>query len=209
MNHLFQLQPNFFLRKLYPKAIWNGERNKKCIYLTFDDGPIAGLSEWVLDELKYFNAKATFFCVGENILKEKAIFERIKNEGHLVANHTMRHVKGFKNTIANYLVEADNCRELTNNYYFRPPYGQLKIGQYKSLINKGYKIVFWDVISYDYENISGEMCVKNVLKHTENGSIILFHDSKRAEKNLKYTLPVFLKHFSENGFEFKSMAEDF
>lgn len=179
--------------------------NEKIIYLTFDDGPIPGLTEWVLDELKKYDAKATFFCVGANILKHESIFERIKKEGHLVANHTMFHTKGFKNTVRDYLREVEDCKKLVGNKLFRPPYGQLKRSQYRALHKRGYNIVFWDVISYDYEKISPQACLQNTTKNTRNGSIVLFHDNVKAEKNLRYALPLFLKHFANLQFQFKAL----
>ncbi len=182
------------------------DRTDKSIYLTFDDGPIPELTEWVLDQLKFFGVKATFFCVGANILKHPAIFERIQREGHAVANHTMTHTKGFKNTVGDYVKEVEDCRKLVNNGLFRPPYGQLKRSQYKSLIDKGYKIILWDVISYDFEKISPEKCADNVLRNTRNGSIVLFHDNIKAEGNMKYALPLFLKQFLNRGYSFKTLA---
>ncbi len=205
MKNLLLIQPKSFLKKLYPKAVWKINTTEKIIYLTFDDGPIPELTEWVIDELNKYNAKATFFCVGANIIKNPSIFNRIITEGHQVANHTMYHSKGFKNTVKDYLAEVNECKRLIQNNLFRPPYGQLKRSQYKALINNKYKIVFWDVISYDYEKITGEQCAKNVLSHTKNGSIVLFHDNIKAEKNLKYTLPLFLKHFANLQFEFKAL----
>lgn len=199
------IQPKLLVRKIYPKAIWNYGRSEKNIYLTFDDGPIPGLTEWVLDELAKYKAKATFFCVGANILKHPAIFERIKAEGHVVANHTMHHIKGFKYNVADYLREAEACKKLTGNNLFRPPYGQMKRGQYQALCNRNYKIILWDVISYDYEAIPETTCARNVLHNTRNGSIVLFHDNWKAEKNMKYALPVFLEHFSKLGYQFKSL----
>lgn len=181
------------------------DTREKIIYLTFDDGPIPGLTEWVLDELKKYNAKATFFCVGANILKHSLIFERIKSENHTVANHTMQHVKGFKTNVSEYMAEVENCGKLVGNKLFRPPYGQLKPIQYKALRAKGYKIIFWDVISYDYEKIEETACLNKVLKNTGNGSIVLFHDNVKAEKNLRYTLPLFLKHFANLHFQFKAL----
>lgn len=178
---------------------------EKTIYLTFDDGPIPQLTEWVLDQLKQFNIKATFFCVGANILKNPIIFERIKLEGHVVANHTMFHSKGFKNTVGDYMKEVDECRELVQTNLFRPPYGQLKPSQYRALRAKSYKVILWDVISYDFEKIKPEQVAHNVLTKTKNGSIVLFHDNIKAEKNMKYALPLFLKHFSEQGFAFKTL----
>ena len=205
MKKLFLIQPNLLLRKFYPKAVWNLERNEKIIYLTFDDGPVPGLSEWVLDELEKFNAKATFFCVGANIQRHPEVFSRIKADGHLVANHTMHHNRGFSSPSSTYLAEADECRSLVGNDLFRPPYGQLKPAQYKGLLDRGYKIIFWDVISYDFERIPEKKCAQNVLNNATNGSIVLFHDNVKAEKNLKYALPIFLKQFSRKGFSFKSL----
>ncbi len=193
------------MRRLYGKALWNFSRKEPGIYLTFDDGPVPGLTEWVLDELKHFNVHATFFCVGENILKHPALFDRIKNEGHTVANHSMTHVRGFKSNLQNYIDEAETCRKLVQNNLFRPPYGQLKRSQYRALLDRGFRIVLWDVISYDYEQISEKRVAANVLKNTKNGSIVLFHDNVKAEKNLKHALPLFLQHFSKQGFVFKTL----
>jgi peptidoglycan/xylan/chitin deacetylase (PgdA/CDA1 family) len=204
LKNLFLIQPKGLIRNIYPQATWKINTNEKALYLTFDDGPVPGLTEWVLDELKKFNAKATFFCVGDNVQKHPAIFERIKAENHTVANHTMRHIKGFKNNVKTYMKEVEECESLVHNKLFRPPYGQLKLSQYRALRDKGYKIVLWDVISYDYENIPGESCLNNTLNSKE-GSIVLFHDNVKAEKNLRYTLPLFLKHFANLQFEFKAL----
>lgn len=202
MKNFLLIQPKSFLKLIYPKALWRINTSEKIIYLTFDDGPIPGLTEWVLDELQKFNAKATFFCVGANIIKNPAIFERIKQEGHRVANHTMRHPKGFNTETLNYINETEECRKIVKNDLFRPPYGQLKRSQYKALLDNGFKIIFWDVISYDYERISEKACAKNVISNTKPGSIVLFHDNYKAEKNLRYTLPLYLKHFAHLHYKF-------
>ena len=180
-------------------------RVEKQVYLTFDDGPVPGITEWVLDTLKEYNVTATFFCVGANIRNNPSIFERIKAEGHAVANHTMFHTKGFKSSTGDYLREVEDCRKLTGNLLFRPPYGQLKRSQYKALVNRGYKIVLWDVISYDFEKIPAEECAGNVLKNTKNGSIILFHDNPKAERNIKYALPLFLEEFKSKQYNFRTL----
>ncbi|MBX3163213.1 MAG: polysaccharide deacetylase family protein [Bacteroidetes bacterium] len=206
MNKSLLIQPNRLLRNLYPKAVWNLSRKEKTIYLTFDDGPIPELTEWILDELAKHKATATFFCVGQNIVKNKPVFERMVREGHQVANHTVTHIKGFKHSVAEYLLQANECRALVNNNLFRPPYGRMKRAQYKALLKQGFKIVMWDVITYDYENISPEACAHKAVKHTQNGSIVLFHDNIKAEANVKYALPLFLKHFSEKGFVFKGLT---
>jgi peptidoglycan-N-acetylglucosamine deacetylase len=189
-------------------VIWNFERDEKIIYLTFDDGPIPELTDWVLDQLKLYNAKATFFCVGANIIKHKQVYDRIINEGHVAGNHTMYHSKGFIHKVEPYINEAEDCKLLVGNNLFRPPYGQLKRGQYRELIKRGYKVIMWDVISYDYEKIAPKKCARNAINHTRNGSIVLFHDNIKAEKNLKYTLPLFLRTFSEKGYQFKGICCD-
>ncbi len=205
MRNLLLIQPKGVLQKLYPKALWKVNTNNKEIYLTFDDGPIPSLTEWVLDTLKQYDAKATFFCVGSNILKNNTIFEKIKHEGHTVANHTMFHTKGFSTTVADYMSEVVQCKELVKNNLFRPPYGKLKRSQYKALQKNNYKVVFWDVISYDYEKITPEQCLNNVVKNTKEGSIVLFHDNIKAEENLKFALPNFLSHFKNLNYTFKSL----
>lgn len=205
MKNFLLIQPKKFLKFIYRNAFWRINTAEKIIYLTFDDGPIKELTEWVLDELHKHQAKATFFCVGANILKNPEIFNRIVQEGHVVANHTMFHPKGFKTKTSEYLSEVETCEKLVKNKLFRPPYGQLKQSQYKALLKNNFKIVFWDVISYDYEKISEKACLNNVIKNTKPGSIVLFHDNYKAEKNLRYTLPHFLKHFSALNYKFKAI----
>jgi peptidoglycan/xylan/chitin deacetylase (PgdA/CDA1 family) len=203
LNHLLLLQPSPLLKRIYPQVTWNMDRAEPSIYLTFDDGPIPVITEWILDLLKDYDAKSTFFCVGANIQKNPAIYERILQEGHSAGNHTMFHSGGFKTRSSEYLKEAAECRKLVNNHLFRPPHGQLKPSQYKALIAEGYRIILWDVISYDYEKISPEKCAKNVLNNARNGSIVLFHDNVKAEANIRYALPLMLRDFSEKGFRFK------
>lgn len=200
------LQPKRALKLLYPKAIWNVKTEEKNLYLTFDDGPIPGLTEWVLDILKQYNVKATFFCVGNNIEKHPELFKRIKEEGHLVGNHTFNHVKGFKTKTADYIDNTLKCEALTKTKIFRPPYGQLKRPQYKKLLEHGYKIVMWDVISYDYEKIGPEQCFLNVKKNVKKGSVILFHDNVKAEKNIKYALPLTIEYFLKLNYNFVTLS---
>lgn len=201
----FLIQPNLALKLLYPKATWKVKTNEKLIYLTFDDGPIPQLTEWVLDELKKKHIKATFFCVGDNILKNKSVYNRILNEGHSVGNHTQNHLKGFTSKTQEYLSNVAKCNELTNSKLFRPPYGQLKRQQYRQLLLNGYKIIMWDVISYDYEKISPEACFANVKNNTVSGSIVLFHDNIKAENNLKYALPRTIEYFLKLNYNFVAL----
>ncbi len=205
MNKIFLIQPSKLIKKFYSKAIWNIPTSEKEIYLTFDDGPIPGLTEWVLDTLKHYDAKATFFCVGENILKHPQIFKRILQERHQVANHTQNHIKGFNTNLEDYLANTEQCEALTKSKIFRPPYGQLRKSQYRKLLQNGYKIILWDVISYDYEKISQEQCFKNVSKNIKKGSVVLFHDNYKAENNVKFALTETLRKYSELGYVFKAL----
>lgn len=199
------LQPQKALKLLYPKAVWSVNTADQTLYLTFDDGPIPGLTEWVLDTLKHYNIKATFFCVGDNIDKNKNIFNRILLEGHTAGNHTYNHIKGFQTKTNEYLTNTEKCELLTNSKIFRPPYGQLRKSQYKALLASGYKIVMWDVISYDYEKIKPETCLKNVIRNVKNGSIILFHDNVKAEEKIKYALPATIEHFLKLNYKFAAL----
>jgi len=197
---------------------------QKTIYLTFDDGPTLEITEWTLNTLKEFNAKATFFCIGKNIENHPEAFQKIINEGHSIGNHTHNHLNGWKTNNTEYLVNALKAEKVistTLNHQqpttrnqkllsiklFRPPYGRIKASQAKELFKKGYKIIMWDVLSADFDqSISSKKCLNNVLKNTESGSIIVFHDSAKAEKHLKFVLPKVLKYFTKKGYQFSSIA---
>jgi len=180
--------------------------------LTFDDGPIPNVTDFVLKTLKAFNAQATFFCIGDNIQKHPDVFEQVKNDGHRIGNHTFNHLKGWKTDDKIYVQNTLKCHKLTLSNLFRPPYGRIKKSQVrllKSALSQSdnqLEIVMWDVLSGDFDtNLSPEKCYQNVIKHTENGSIIVFHDSLKAFDRLAYTLPRILKHFSEKGFTFATL----
>lgn len=210
MKLRFIKMPRFFQR-LYPERIWAFSRSKNTVYLTFDDGPIPGVTPWVLDELKKHNAKATFFCIGENVQKHSEIFRRIISEGHSVGNHTFNHLNGWKTKTSEYVANVLKCEELMNSEFriknsellFRPPYGKITSKQAKILQKKGFKIIMWNIISYDYDaTISKEKCLQNVLENLKPGSVVVFHDSLKAEKNLRYVLPKVLEYFEENGLSY-------
>ncbi|MCP9768890.1 polysaccharide deacetylase family protein [Lacihabitans sp. LS3-19] len=194
---------------LFPKYIWRIKTSEKKIYLTFDDGPIPEVTEWVLAELKKFGAKATFFCVGENIENNPAVFEKIIKSGHAIGNHTYNHLKGWETDDESYLNNFSFCQyaieknNLSHSLLFRPPYGRIKKSQAKEIL-KSHKIVMWSVLTKDYDvKFSPEECLKRTINKTKPGSIVLFHDSLKAEKNMKYVLPNFLKHFYDLGYEFE------
>ena len=196
------VRPPQLLRSFYKDSLWRMDKSDPTIYLTFDDGPIPELTPWVLDILKEYKVKATFFCVGDNICKNPILFERIQQEGHQVGNHTFNHVKGWKIATASYLENVEKCQSLTKTNLFRPPYGRIKKSQYK-LLSNNYKIVFWDVLSYDYDKfMTPEKCLDNSIRYTRNGSIIVFHDNVKAQKNLKFALPHYIAHFLKLNYKF-------
>lgn len=204
----FWIKPPFWSRWFYPNALWSINTTKKVIYLTFDDGPIPKITPWVLSELKKFNAKATFFCVGENVQKHPEIYKQIIENQHSFGNHTFNHINGFQTSNQQYQNNITKCAEFVDSKLFRPPYGKLKLSQNKLLRKHGNKVVFWDVLSYDFDkNVSSEQCFNNVINNAENGSIIVFHDSIKASANLKLVLPRVLEHYSNLGFTFKGLPQ--
>jgi peptidoglycan/xylan/chitin deacetylase (PgdA/CDA1 family) len=211
-----------FIQRLFPERIWAFSPKEKTVYLTFDDGPIPDVTPWVLDELKTHNAKATFFCIGENIEKHPIVYQRIISEGHSVGNHTFNHLNGWKTETSTYVdnvLKAEIGMQVNSqikNHYafiikhhqslFRPPYGKITSKQAKILHKRGFKIVMWDIISFDYDaTISEEKCLQNVLKNIKPGSIVVFHDSLKAKKNLRYVLPRVLDFISEKGWKSSSI----
>ena len=197
---------------LFPKYIWRIKTSDKKIYLTFDDGPIPEVTEWVLDQLSIYNAKATFFCVGENIERNPEIFHKIIKNGHAAGNHTYNHLKGWQSENEVYLNNFDYCQKALENTgqnsknLFRPPYGRIKNSQAQEIL-KTYKIVMWSVLTKDYDaNYDSELCLKNAIKKTKPGSIVLFHDSIKAQKNLQFVLPKYLEHFNSQGFKFEVLT---
>lgn len=199
------VRPPQLLRSFYKDSVWRMGKKDPVIYLTFDDGPIPELTPWVLDVLNEYQVKATFFCVGENITKNPEIFERIRAEGHQVGNHTFSHIKGWEVSTTAYQENIEKCQALTQTSLFRPPYGRIKKSQFK-IISKKYKIVFWDVLSYDYDGLmSPKKCLDNCLNYTRNGSIIVFHDNVKATQNLKFTLPHYIEHFLKLNYKFATL----
>lgn len=191
----------------YNKYIWNNKAEKKEIYITFDDGPTPEVTPFVLDTLKEYGVKATFFCLGKNIEKHSRLFNRIIEEGHTVGNHTQNHLNGWKTKTEKYIDNVEKCQKIINTKterksgkikLFRPPYGRIKVKQGRRLLNKGYKIIMWSVLSADFDiKITKEKCLENVIKNTKKGDIIVFHDSKKAFERLRYVLPKTLEFFKE------------
>ena len=195
-----------FIPKLFSNYYWNIPNQEKKVFLTFDDGPIPSITPWVLETLNKYDAKASFFCIGDNVNKHPEIYQSIIENGHTVCNHTYNHINGWKNTKADYIKNVDMCSKIVNSKLFRPPYGQIRNSQAKALIKNGYKIIMWDVLSWDFSSkFSPEMCLRNVIHNIKPGSIVVFHDNLKAEKNLMYTLPKCLKFLSDNNYVCSSL----
>ena len=203
--NMYLVTPPFFLRWYYNQCTWHGSRKDKTIYLTFDDGPIPEVTPFVLDVLKKYEIKATFFCVGENISKNTSLFDRLKQEGHAIGNHTHNHLKGWNQRDEHYLDNVAKCQLHTNTQLFRPPYGRAKRSQLREL-TKHYKIIMWDVLSGDFDlKLSPKKCLDNVLKNTRNGSIIVFHDNIKAIPRLQYALPRAIESLLAQGYTFAKL----
>lgn len=216
---MIPFQTPFFLPWLFPDLVWRIPTNEKKIFLTFDDGPVPGPTEFVLATLKKFDARATFFCIGDNVRKHPTVFAQIAEAGHSIGNHTFNHLKGWNYSTKDYLANIELCtsqivvgynslstvnnRQWTvDGQLFRPPYGRITRNQIRSL-KDSYKIIMWDVLTQDYfQSMSPERCLNGSLKATRSGSIIVFHDSLKAERNLTYTLPRYMDYFSKQGFVF-------
>lgn len=205
---MYLVKSPLLLKWYYPSLVWHKTRAQSVIYLTFDDGPIPDVTDFVLKTLKSFNAKATFFCIGDNIQKHPAIFDQLKADGHRIGNHTFNHLKGWKTKDETYLENFRQCQKLTNTNLFRPPYGRIKKSQIASLQAEfpELQIIMWDVLSGDFDvQLAPEKCYENVIKNTRNGAIIVFHDSLKAFDRLQYTLPRALQYFSEQGYQFATL----
>ncbi|MFB9053286.1 polysaccharide deacetylase family protein [Formosa undariae] len=196
------------IKGIFPNYVWDMPLlDKKTIYLTFDDGPHPEITPWVLNTLKPYNAKATFFCIGDNVRKYPEVHIETEAEGHAIGNHTYNHLKGWKTNTDDYIKNVEKAADLIPSKLFRPPYGKIKNSQAKLLKQQGYHIIMWSIISFDWEHsLSVEDCLSNVIKHAEDGHIIVFHDSVKASQNMQYALPKVLDYFSKKGYDFKSLS---
>ena len=194
-----------FVIKAFPSLIWKIPEKEKVLYLTFDDGPVPEATPWVLETLKKFNAKATFFCVGDNVRKHPQVFKQVLEHGHSVGNHTFNHMNGWTSVPEEYVENIEKAAEYINSNLFRPPRGLLRNPHYQ-LIKSKYKVIMWNVLSIDYEKkLSPQQCLKNVTRNAKPGSVVVFHDSIKAWKNMSYALPHVLEHFSALGYQFKAI----
>lgn len=196
-----------FLRLLVPGLLWQKPAGNKQLYLTFDDGPEPEITPAVLDILDRYGAKATFFCVGENVEKHPDVFEQVKKRGHLTGNHSFNHLNGWKTPLDQYFENVYKCHEKVQSPWFRPPYGRITPAQIHTL-RKDFTIVMWSVLSYDFDReIDKEECLGIVLRHADDGSIVVFHDSKKAAPRMLYALEHTLGHFAGLGYRFSRLDE--
>jgi peptidoglycan/xylan/chitin deacetylase (PgdA/CDA1 family) len=204
---MYLVKTRWWLRKLYSsKLTWKIPTARKEIYLTFDDGPHPTITPFVLNCLKKYDAKATFFCLGKNVRDNPDVFKQIVDEGHAVGNHTFDHLNGWKTGDSTYLKDVVLTNQLVSSHLFRPPYGRISRSQIRQL-SPAYRIVMWDVLSGDFDiNVSPETCYQNVITKAEPGSIIVFHDSEKAFSRLEYALPEALAFFAQQGYEMKAIA---
>ncbi len=200
---------NWWLKNFYPQCIWDIKTDEKKIYLTFDDGPHPVATNFVLDELKKYNALATFFCIGKNAEEHFDLYKRIIEDGHAVGNHTYNHLNGWKTKDKIYLENIFKAKNIIHSNLFRPPYGRITKFQLNQLQGEKYdlKTIMWSVLSGDFdEKLSLESCYLNVVRNAKQGSIIVFHDSAKAFEKLQFTLPKVLEYFTGKGFKFNKIT---
>ncbi len=205
---MYLVKTPWWLRALYPSLTWRIKSAAKTIYLSFDDGPHETATPFVLEQLRKYNAKATFFCIGKNVAAHPSIYQNILDEGHAIGNHTYNHLNGWKTKNAIYLEDVADASALIKSNLFRPPYGRIRHSQQKQLqtINPKLQTIMWDVLSGDFDtNLPPETCLGYVLYHTKPGSIVVFHDSSKAWERMQYALPKMLEHFVGEGYVFESI----
>ena len=208
MMHKYFIKTPWIAKKVFSSYVWSLPANNNEVYLTFDDGPHPTITPWVLDELEKYNVKATFFCIGNNVERYPDIYKRILEEGHATGNHTYHHLNGWKSDDQKYLDDVSMAARFIKSNLFRPPYGRIKNNQAKKISNvlqtNNAQIIMWDVLSADFDlSFTKEQCLNNVLQNVSPGSIIVFHDSEKAFRNLEYVLPETLKSLDSEGYSFK------
>jgi len=199
------VRPPQVFRKVYPGAHWRMSKKEKKIYLTFDDGPVPGVTTEALSVLRKSGVKATFFCVGENVQRHPEIFQQIVAEGHSVGNHTMHHIDGWKHSWFDYMRDVKECSALFQTKLFRPPYGHMRRSQFRTLARRC-KVIMWDVLTYDFDKTyASEHCLELAISNSREGSIVVFHDSEKAKERMLYALPRYIEEMLSRGFTFAAL----
>jgi peptidoglycan/xylan/chitin deacetylase (PgdA/CDA1 family) len=204
---MFKYRIPTILQRLFPNYTWKVKTNDKQLFLTFDDGPHPEITPWVLEHLSIFGAKATFFCVGDNVRKYPKTYRQIIAEGHQTGNHTYHHLKGWTTDDLTYFADVKKAEEYINSNLFRPPYGRIKSSQ-GAMLNKDYKIIMWDHLSCDYEKKLNIDYSIEQMKKVKNGSIVVFHDSEKSFENLKQLLPQLLAYYCSEGFQLLAIPQN-
>ncbi len=195
------------IQSMFPHFTWRIPTQEKVLYLTFDDGPIPVVTPWVLEQLRRFDARATFFCVGDNVKNHPEIFRKILDDGHSTGNHTFNHLNGWGSDNVPYFLNVRRCAHLVQSDLFRPPYGRLTPKQ-AEFLKRHYQIVMWDVLSGDFDTeVSKEQCMENVTANARRGSIVVFHDSLKAWERLEFALPRVLEYYAQRGYRFERLEE--
>ena len=199
-------RPPVMFRQLFPEALFRVAGKEKCVYLTFDDGPTEELTHWILKTLDDFGVKATFFCIGNNAEKHPEIVDEIRQNGHSVGIHGYEHRRGLYKEGDAFFSDIEKSKNIIKSNLFRPPHGNLTPRQAKKLKDLGYNVVLWDVITRDYNpSLSDEKVLDIAIKYTRNGSIVVFHDSRKAFKNMKYAFPKAVQYWLDNGYTFETL----
>jgi peptidoglycan/xylan/chitin deacetylase (PgdA/CDA1 family) len=207
--HIYPVKTPIWVQKLIPSALWHFPRNEDALYLSFDDGPTTTLTYWILETLDQWQAKATFFCVGENIDKFPELFREIVDRGHTIGNHSYNHLNGWVTDNESYFENIARNASQTGSRLYRPPYGRMKPPQI-AYLKKRYQLVFWDVLSGDFDQmLSPDDCLDNILKHASRGSVIVLHDNIKSEKTLRYVLPKLLAHYHSVGWEMRKIDPEY
>lgn len=202
---MFIEQPPWFYRALFPGATWRIPSDERCVYLTFDDGPIPEVTPWVLNTLDLYGVKATFFMVGDNVRKHPDVFRQVVERGHAVGNHTFHHIQGIRYDTRGYLADVEQADQLIPGFLFRPPHGHMRFPQLLCL-RKTHRIVMWDVVTRDYSpHLTPQQVLDNVKRYTRNGSIIVFHDSLKAERNMRWAMPRAIEWIISQGYTFRKI----
>jgi len=202
------VKPPGWIRKISSGMVWRIPAEEPVLYLTFDDGPVSGLTEWILAELEKYGAKATFFCVGENVRENPELFATIISAGHVAGNHTYSHLNSYQTGIRRYVKDVYKARTVINSGLFRPPYGRIRPWAARILLPR-FRIILWDVLSMDYDReLEPRMVMYNVVSKSRPGSIIVFHDNLKARENMEYALPRVLDHYSRAGYRFLALDEN-